>query len=180
MSELDFYIDFNIETPEVIGEAILGEADRRLRALTENRTDLIGAAVALEDIAGVEDSYLYQARIVVYMRPKQIASVAKNENPRFAIKDALTDLERKVRESRTRLKETWQRTDIQTDFNVYELSAKEVFDTYFDLDEEDPEALISDGRDTIASRLMANQGLDQETAYYAADRILEHSMDLIE
>lgn len=174
----DFHIDFNIETPEAINESILDETDRRLRALTEDRTDMIGAAVSLEAIAKGENSFLYQARVVAYMRPKQIASVAKNENPRFAIKDALSDLERKIKEYRTRLKETWQRTDIQTEISVYDLSAKEVFNTFLDEDEEDPEELLRQGRDKIASRLIANEGVDQETAYYAADRILEYSTEL--
>ncbi len=174
----EFHIDFNIETPEAIDESILDEADRRLRALTENKTDLVGAAVSLEGIGKGEHSFLYQARIVAYMRPKQIASVAKNENPRFAIKDALSDLERKIEEYRTRLKETWQRTDIQTDISVYDLSAKEVFNTYFDDQEDDPEELLSQGRDKIASQLIANEQLDQDTAYFAADRILEHSSEM--
>jgi ribosome-associated translation inhibitor RaiA len=178
MSELDFHIDFNIERPEAIGESILDEADNRLRALTENRTDMIGAAVSLEGIAGVENKYLYQARIVAYMRPKQIASIAKNEDPRFAIKDALSDLERKVQEYRSRMKETWQRTDIQTDLSFHDLSAKEVYNTYFDEEETNPEEFIRQGRDKIASQLITNQHLDQDTAYYAADRILEHAAEL--
>jgi ribosome-associated translation inhibitor RaiA len=174
----EFYIDFNIETPEAIDEGILDETDRRLRALTENHTDITGAAVSLESIAGVEHDYLYQARIVVYMRPKQIASVAKNKNPRLAIKDALSDLERNIGKSRTRRKETWQRTDIQTDLSVHDLSAKEIFNTYFDEEKEDPEDLIRQGRDKIATQLIANKQLDQETAYYAADRILEYAADI--
>jgi len=178
MSEQNFHIDFNIETPEAIDEDVLDEIDRRLRAMTENRRDLIGAAVSLEDIAGIEHQYLFQARIVVYMRPKNIASVVKNENPRFAIKDALTDLERKVHKYRTRLKETWQRTDLQTNLSIYDLSAKEVFNTFLDVEEENPENLILDGRDQIASRLISEEHLDQDTAYYAADQILEHSLKL--
>lgn len=177
---IEFHVDYNIETPKVIDEKILDEVEFRLRALRGDRTDIVGAAVSLEDIAGVERSYLYQARIVVYMRPKQIASVAKNEHPRFALKDALTDLERKVGDYRTRLKETWQRTDIQTEMNVFDLTAEEVFKTYLDVEEEDPEELILEGRDKIASRLMANERLDQETAYYAADRILDYSFELTE
>jgi len=46
MGSLDFYVDFNIEVPDMSDE-FNNEAERELRKLTSDHSDLIGASVSL-------------------------------------------------------------------------------------------------------------------------------------
>ena len=101
MSQLDFHIDYNLVATD-LPESIEAEISERIQALTEGRNDLIGAAVAVEKIAGDGDSYLFEARIVAYLKPENIAVVEKGPSPENALKDALSVLERQVREERDR------------------------------------------------------------------------------
>lgn len=101
MSRLDFHVDFNIEVPD-LPEFMEIEASERIRALTKDRQDLVGASVAVEEIAGKEEAFLYEARIVVYLKPENIAVVEKETSPEAALKQALSVLERQVREERNR------------------------------------------------------------------------------
>lgn len=64
--------------------------------------------------------------------------------------------------------------------DTYELSTLtpgEIYDTY--MENADPEEIIRAGRTEIASRLMAEHGLENDAAYYAADQILVHADDTI-
>jgi hypothetical protein len=170
MARSDFHVDYNIEIPD-LEEGLAVEAEQRLWLLAEEHTDLIGASVALEELAQDDVPFLYQARVVVYIRPENIAAVEKAASVEAALRGALTAIERQVRERRERLGATWQRPDKVTDQGVYELTAREIYDTYFDqITRADLNHL---DRNAIASQLMLNEGLDQETAYYAADQILQ-------
>jgi ribosome-associated translation inhibitor RaiA len=166
MVRLDFHIEFNIEVPN-LEEELAVEAEQRLWLLAEQHTDLVGASVAVEELAQDDVPFLYQARVVVYIRQENIAAVEKAESVEAALKGALTAIERQVRERRERLGATWQRPDQ----GVYGLTAREIYDTYSDqIARADLHNL---DRNAIASQLMINVGLDQETAYYAADQILQ-------
>lgn len=172
MSEVDFHIDYYIEVPN-LAEKYKIEAEQRLRSLTEGWNDFIGAAITIEEIAGVESPFIYQARIVAYIKPENIAIVVKRETPETALNEALSTLEDRIRQERERRRKVWQRPDLRTDMSLYELSPKEVYDTY--TAEVPPETLLKQARSQIASDLMINEKLDQESAYYAADLILEHA-----
>jgi hypothetical protein len=172
MGKLDFHIDFSIEVPDV-EEALLTEAEQRLHALTENRNDLIGASIGLEDIAGVQDAFLYQARIVVYKKPKNIAVVEKRETPETALNDALDTIERRVRTARGKRRKVWQNPEQRANLSVFELTPLEIYNTYVDTTVS--QETITEGRDNIAAKLMVEDKLDQKSAYHAADRILEHA-----
>jgi ribosome-associated translation inhibitor RaiA len=172
MSELDFHVDFFIETPE-LGDELIAEAEQRLYALAENHKDFIGAAISVEDIAGVEDRFLYQARIVAYMKPENIAVIEKRESAQTAFKDALTTIEDQIRSERNKRGKVWHQPDQRKHLSMQELSAREIFNTY--VGEAISEEMLAKGRDTIAAELISAEKLDQESAYYAADRILEHA-----
>ena len=92
MANTDFYVDFNIEVPNIQDEFAL-VAERQLRSLASEHSDLVGAAVSLESIVKTETPYLYQVRIVVYKRPEDIAVIEKNVEAMIALKDALQSLE---------------------------------------------------------------------------------------
>lgn len=170
MSEHNFHIEFFIET-STLGDDLLVEADQRLRALTVNRNDFIGASISVEDIAGVENRFLYQARIVAYMKPENIAVVEKRETAETALKDALANIEERIRADRSKRRKVWQQPEKRSSLSVMGLTGREIFDTY--VDNVIPEEMLNQGRDKIATKLMLDENLDQESAYYAADRILE-------
>jgi hypothetical protein len=176
MGNLDFHLEFYAEVPH-LEEGIKQECDDRLWALTEGRKDMVGASVAVEEIAGKESTFLYQARIVVYIKPENISVVEKAENPELAVKQALSAVEQRVREVRSKIRKPWKRPDQAASAPIFELSAGEVYATY--AGQADPAELISQGRADIAADLMLNENLDKETAYYAADQILEFAQESI-
>jgi hypothetical protein len=54
--------------------------------------------------------------------------------------------------------------------NLYEMSAREIYAAF--VKQTEPREVLELGREQTASQLMVDDGLDQETAYYAADQIL--------
>jgi ribosome-associated translation inhibitor RaiA len=170
MGSLDFYVEFNIEV-ENLNDNFKEEADRRLFALAEGKNDILGASVSAEVIVKVESPYLYQVRIVVYKRPKDIAAIEKDEDPVTALKNALSAIERIVHESREKRSEASIRTRDDLDMVVYEMSPVELYSAYVE-DEHEPADVISVGLTNFTSKLMVDEGLSQEAAYYAAERIL--------
>lgn len=106
-NQVGFTMEFYNEVQELgqrTEEQLRAEAEQRLRKLMEGHTDITGAAVALEQPANRESAYVFRARVVAYMRPENIAGVATEENPVQALKDALSAVERQVREKRDRLR----------------------------------------------------------------------------
>ena len=169
MGSSDFYIDFNIEVPN-IADGFTREAEQRLRKLETSHSDLIGAAISLERIVKAETSYLFQVRIVVYKRPQDIVIVKKDADPMTTLRAALEALEEKVRESREKLAQREIHKTSQIESIYYDLSAEEIYATF--AKELQPEEILNQDRTEIASRLMVEEGLAEEAAYFAADQML--------
>jgi ribosome-associated translation inhibitor RaiA len=105
---LDFTYEFFNEVQnlgDVLNERLQSEAETRLRKLQQGHTDLIGAAVSIEQPAKAETAFLYRARVVVYIRPENLAATAQEGDPLAALKRALSQVERQVREQRDRLRQ---------------------------------------------------------------------------
>jgi ribosome-associated translation inhibitor RaiA len=110
MTELDFTIEFNSDVTEGSTEAeLFTEADERLRDLAAGHDDLTGAAVTLRTPAHGEAPPVYEATVVVYARPENIAATEKTPDLNAALKGALDAVERQVREKRDKLRERWER-----------------------------------------------------------------------
>jgi ribosome-associated translation inhibitor RaiA len=106
--DLEFYNE--LENLGVLEDKLKNEAETRLRKLSKGHTDITGAAVSLESLdKGSETNYVVRARVVVYVRPENIVAVEKGENPQSALKDALSAVERQIREKRDKMRETWKR-----------------------------------------------------------------------
>lgn len=107
MNQTDFTYEFtsSIDQPD---EPLRNEAEEALSALAEGHTDMIGAAVAVEELTGAETPHSYRARIVVYMRPSDISVDQKESDPLTALQQALNAIERQIRESRDQLREPWK------------------------------------------------------------------------
>jgi len=169
MGSLDFYVDFNVEVPNMSDE-FTNEAERELRNLASDHSDLIGASVSLESLVKVESPYLYRVRIVVYKRPEDIAVVEKDSEPMTALNNALKALEEKIRASREKLSQRDSHYSEEIDTVFYELSPDEIYATY--AKNQKPTDMVGKSRTEIASRLMVEEGLNEEAAYFAADQIL--------
>ncbi len=62
--------------------------------------------------------------------------------------------------------------------SVYQMTPREMYESY--TAQSDPQDLINRGRTPIATQLMVQEGLDDKSAYYAADMILQYAEQLIE
>jgi ribosome-associated translation inhibitor RaiA len=103
----EFTMEFTNEVASIGGEfeqQLYDEAERRLTDLRGGHNDIVGAAVSLEQVAPQRNPDLYRARVVAYVRPENIAGVAEQDNALLALKNALSAVERQVREKRDRLR----------------------------------------------------------------------------
>lgn len=104
MNELDFTIEMNAEgVDKRTEEALFIEADNRLRGLAEGHNDLIGAAVTLR-----QPAVHYEATVVCYIRPENIAATGKDTAPDIALNDALDAAERQIRKKREVEQKPWE------------------------------------------------------------------------
>ncbi|MGC9335682.1 MAG: hypothetical protein ACP5JJ_16160 [Anaerolineae bacterium] len=62
--------------------------------------------------------------------------------------------------------------------SIFELTAKEIYDTY--IGATDPGEVVQESRNDLATRLRVEENLSQEEAYHAADEILAYAWDLVE
>ena len=102
----EFAFEF-FNTTDVEDEELRQMAEDRLRALTKGHKDLTGAAVSLEPMSGDTTPHLFRARVVVYIRPENIAATEKSDSERGALKGALDAVEKQVRDKRERLGNRW-------------------------------------------------------------------------
>lgn len=174
MGSSEFYVDFNIEVPD-LGEAFVNEAQARLRSMADGHTDIVGAAVALEKPVKAETSYLHEVRIVLYKRPQYLTVTEQHADPMAALRRALDALEGQVQKSRDKLRERAVPASETTDNVIYGLTAREVYATY--AKGADPAQILEEGRETIAGRLMLQEGLAEEAAYFAADQMLRVAIE---
>lgn len=114
MSNQDFTFEFVNEAEnlgEALAERLYTEAETRLRKLQKGHTDLIGAAVSVEQPAKAQTDFVYRARIVIYIRPENLAAAAQAADPMGALKQALSGVERQVRERRAKLRQRTRQSE---------------------------------------------------------------------
>ena len=169
MGSSDFYIDYNIEVSDV-GDEFKRETEQRLRELAGSHTDMVGAAVALEKTVDTQSYDVYRVRIVVYMRPQDVAVSKEEADPIVALREVLDTLESQIRTAREKLAQKDTHRDTQIETVYYDLSADEIYATY--AKGWQPEDVREMDHTQIASRLMLEHGLTQDAANFAADQIL--------
>ena len=83
------------------------EAEARLGELTRGNQDMIGASVAIEPVAAGQDGlpHRYRARVVVFIRPDNLAASEQADSYELALQQTLDAIERLVREHRAKLRE---------------------------------------------------------------------------
>ncbi len=110
IDELDFTLELNSEGLSQTEEGrLFAEADSKLRSIAKGHTDLTGAAVSLKQPAHKQGPPVFEATVVAYVRPSNIAATEKADSPAMALKGALDGVERQIRKKRERLKKHWER-----------------------------------------------------------------------
>lgn len=178
MSRSDFHFEFHSDIPQETTISLRTKAEERLRALATNQRDLIGASVAVRELTRDETPHQYQARVVAYIRPENLAAVEKGDALNLTLERAIDAVERQILARREKFRQPWEQPDRAVNTGVYELTPRELYDAY--ADRADPANLIELERDQIAGRLLLDEHLDQEAAYYVADQLLLFAEDLIE
>jgi len=79
-------------------------AYEEITAVAEGHNDIVGASVSLEELSAEETPHAYQARVVLYVRPTNIAAAEKMPSAIDALQQALDSSIRQVREKREKLK----------------------------------------------------------------------------
>ncbi len=79
----------------------------RIQRLAGGHRDILGAAVALENMRGTKRNAEYRCRLVLYFKPANIVAVHKAATEKAALLEALDAIERQVRQQRERM---WERT----------------------------------------------------------------------
>ncbi|MHB0859046.1 MAG: HPF/RaiA family ribosome-associated protein [Anaerolineae bacterium] len=102
-----FAIEFQTEIPQ-LREELFAEADRRLRRLAEGHKDITRARVVVDQPAHAETPFIYEARVVVYVRPGTVVGSEKSDSAIGALKGALDAVERQIRERRGKLARPWE------------------------------------------------------------------------
>jgi ribosome-associated translation inhibitor RaiA len=109
MKELDFAIELNSEgISDRLENTLFVEADERLRKLAADHNDVRGAALNIREAAHGETSRLYEATVVIYVRPENIAASKKQNDPIAALRGALSAAEQQVRDKREKLGKPWK------------------------------------------------------------------------
>jgi len=103
----DFTLEFHSEAPltDQVEAELVDEATTRIEALRAGHKDIIDASIAVNEVTGDQTPHRYEVRIVVYMRPNNVVAREKHENVEGALKQALSAIERQVREYRAKLRE---------------------------------------------------------------------------
>lgn len=109
MADLSFDIEYHSDTPELTDD-LKEKTERRLAKLTKRRKDVTGASIGVQTASGDTHPRAYRVRVVLYLRPDNVAAVRKEETVAQALSDALDAIERQVREQRDKLRETWKRS----------------------------------------------------------------------
>lgn len=108
----DFEFQYKLGTSDDMEDKLRTEAETRLRKLAQGHTDVTGASVIIEHTdADNLKTFAYRARVVAYTRPKYVAGIEEADSAITALKNALSHVERQVREERERLRERWQRAE---------------------------------------------------------------------
>lgn len=109
VNKLDFTLEMNVEDVGEVTEADLAaKADKRLRELTKGNQDMTGAAITVRRAAKGETPHLYEATVVVYVRPERVTVTEQKGSPTAALNGALDAIERQIRERREKLSKPWE------------------------------------------------------------------------
>ncbi len=112
MATPDFPVEIRSES-DGFTDKLREKALSRLTELKGDHTDIVSAAITIEDVAKGEEAFRYEFKVIVHMRPEPVFASKQSDSVEAAMKAALDALERQVRDRRAKLKEHWKRPDLQ-------------------------------------------------------------------
>jgi ribosome-associated translation inhibitor RaiA len=105
LNELDFTMELNSDDlAKEVEYDLFTKAETSLKKLAEGHSDMTGAAINVRQLAPGN----YETTVVVYSRPEHVAAAKKEADPYLALDEALTAVERQIRERRKKLKKRWE------------------------------------------------------------------------
>lgn len=96
--DFEFYNKTNLPDAEYYDTAY-----DQINKVAEGHNDITGASVSLEELSSEETPHAYQARVVLYVRPTNIAATEKMSSALDALQKALDAAIKQVREKREKL-----------------------------------------------------------------------------
>ncbi|MCL4298391.1 MAG: HPF/RaiA family ribosome-associated protein [Anaerolineae bacterium] len=171
----NYHFEFHSEAPYLNFE-LIAEADNRLSALVASHPDLSGATVDVEAVSLDENAGGYRTRVVVYSGSENIIAEEKGESLEDSLRAAIDAIERQVWKRHEKPDQLQQAEQIIQERQVYQLSAREIFDIY--VDQLSPAALLNQDRLALAAELMSSKGMDQEVADYTAGQIIAFAQEI--
>ena len=100
----DFPFDFEFYNETDLPDAeYYDTAYSQITDAAEGHNDITGASVSLEELSSEETPHAYQARVVLYVRPKNMVATEKMPSALDALQNALDAVIKQVREKREKL-----------------------------------------------------------------------------
>ncbi len=106
--ENDFDFEFTTELEGDISK-LREKAYHRMLKLAKGHNDIVGASFDLYREEHDHTPHLYEVRVVVYMKPNNLAVIERGPEPDDALNRALKVVERKVRNYREKLYAQYKR-----------------------------------------------------------------------
>jgi hypothetical protein len=101
----DFPFDFEFYNETELPDAALYElAFDQITDAAEGHSDITGASVSMEELSSDETPHAYQARVVLYVRPDNIAATEVMPEAQDALQASLDSAVEQVREKRNQLR----------------------------------------------------------------------------
>ena len=99
---MDIPIEFYNDTSQQTDDAGLYEmVEERIHGLAQGHTDITGASVNIKQPSQKNETpYIFEATVVIYIRPENIAATEKDGDIVAALKGALDAAERQVYQKR--------------------------------------------------------------------------------
>ena len=144
VDELNFTLEFNSDMEMGEQETTLFDLIySELEPLSRERSDLTSAAATVRHHGRAESPRAYEATIVAYIRPENIAATKKANNPHVAIEEALDAVVRQIRDQRAELDRPWEKPEndpeVMTlmDAQLAQVKSEEIVE---EIDKDDEEA----------------------------------------
>ena len=102
-SEFPFDFEFLNQT-NLQDEDLYALAYEEITGITEGHTDIVGASVSIEELSSGTTPHAFKVRVVIYIRPENIAATEVKPSALEALQQALKAAIRQVREKRDRLR----------------------------------------------------------------------------
>jgi ribosome-associated translation inhibitor RaiA len=100
----DFTFDFEFYNQTKLPDANYYDAAlSQITDLAEGHTDIVGSSVSLEELSSGETPHAYQARVVLYVRPENLAATEVMPDAMDALQHALDAVVKQVRKKRNKL-----------------------------------------------------------------------------